>query len=267
MQRPAGGAPISGGPSWADYVDFRLRAMRRLAALAGLDVVEDDGLVAVLSAEERSRGAMLVAGPVPEARLDAALARGLPGWVALLPEAAPLAPAVAARGFDAQEQRVAMALTDLRHLAPPPVPPGVTVQPVAVRQGAEGFSLDRAIRLAFTYAEETPAAVRDLEIEAQLIGQLTGIRFFAAVDGEGELLGTAGSRVVDGSALVASVATHPSARGRGIGTAMTGVALVAAAEAGATEAYLDATPAAVGIYRRLGFREIGPVCWCERSAL
>lgn len=267
MQPPAGGAPASGGVSWSDYVDFRLRAMRRLAALARLEVVEDDGLVAALSPLERARGAMLLTSAVPEDRLDAALARGLPGWVALLPDAASLAPAVAARGFDAQEQRVAMAMPDLRQLAPPPVPPGVLVQPVAVRQGTDGFPLEEAIRLAFTYAEETPAAVRDLEIEAQLIGQLTGIRFFAAVDPDGELLGTAGSRVVDGSALVASVATHHQARGRGIGTALTGVALLAAAQAGATEAYLDATPAAVGIYRRLGFREIGPVCWCERSSL
>lgn len=85
MQPPAGPAPTPGEPSWDHYVDFRLRAMRRLAALAGLDVVEDAGLLAAVSTEERSRGAMLVAADVPEARLDAALAHGVPGWVALLP--------------------------------------------------------------------------------------------------------------------------------------------------------------------------------------
>ena len=61
------------------------------------------------------------------------------------------------------------------------------------------------------------------------------------------------------------VATLPSYRRRGIGTAITAATLQAAAEAGAREAFLDASPAGVGIYRRLGFAEIGPVCWCERS--
>lgn len=43
------------------------------------------------------------------------------------------------------------------------------------------------------------------------------------------------------------------------------VALRAAAEAGAREAFLDSSSAGLGIYRRLAFAEIGPVCWCECS--
>lgn len=265
MNPPAGGAP-GPAPTWDDYIGFRTRALLRMAALADLEVVQEDGLIAAVSAADPSRGALILSAAVPESRLDAALARGRPQWFALLPPAEPLADAVARRGWDEHELRTAMALPDLEHLAVPEMPAGVEVQPVAIRQGATGFPLQEAIQLAFTYTESTPPATRDLEIEAQLLGQLTGIRFFAAVAHDGSLVGTAGSRVVGGSALVASVATHPASRGRGIATAMTAVALRAAADAGATEAYLDATEAAVGIYRRLGFREIGPVRYCERSS-
>jgi hypothetical protein len=47
---------------------------------------------------------------------------------------------------------------------------------------------------------------------------------------------------------------------------MTFHALAAAREAGARNAFLDATPAGAGIYRRLGFRDLGPILYCERSA-
>jgi ribosomal protein S18 acetylase RimI-like enzyme len=252
--------------SWDSYVRFRTRAMLRLAAIAGLELVEEPGLVAVLSREPGSRGALLVTDAVPEARLDAALSRGYPMWIALLPAARGLAPAAAARGWAAQDDRVAMTHPDLQRLPLPPLPPDVQVLPVAVRQGSEGYPLVDAVRLSLSYGEvQTPAAVRDLEIEARLLRSLPGIQFYAAVGPDGTCIGTAGSRVVQGAALVASVATDVAQRRRGIGTALTAVALRGAAAAGAREAYLDATAEGVGIYRRLGFVEIGPVRWCERS--
>jgi len=253
-------------PSWDSYVRFRTRAMHRLAELAGLHLLQEPGIVGALSRERGSRGALLLSAAVDRAGVEEVLREGTPQWVALLPPAAELAPLLAERGWDVQEERVTMAMDDLDQLAVPALPTGVELRQVAVRPGAEGYPLDEAMRLAFLYGEpETPAAIRDLEIEARLLRQLPGIRFFAAVAADGSCVGTAGSRVVDGAALVASVATHPSVRRQGIGTAMTAIALQAAAQAGATRAYLDATPLAVGIYRRLGFAEIGPIRWCERS--
>jgi N-acetylglutamate synthase-like GNAT family acetyltransferase len=160
-----------------------------------------------------------------------------------------------------------MTLDDLGHLGSVPMPAGVDVLRVAVRPGVPGYPLEPALRLATEYGEAAPAAaVRDLELEASLLRSLPGIQFFAGVTQDGECVATAGSRVVGGAALVASVATHPSARRRGIGTAMTAVALRAAAQIGATEAYLDATAAGRAIYSRLGFAHVGDLLFCERPS-
>lgn len=252
--------------TWDAYVAFRARALQRLASLTGGRLVEELGAVRLVSAGDGVRGGLLVWDAVAVEHLRTVLlADSAPQWVALLPPAAELAPVVADAGWDLQEQRVAMAMPDLSRLRPPSAPPDVVIGPVAVRQASDGFSLEDAVRLSVLYGEDPSASSRDLELEAQLLRRLTGIRFFAALDADGTCVATGGSRVVDGAALVAGVATLPSHRRRGIGTAITAVALQAAAEAGAWEAFLDSSPAGVGIYRRLGFTEIGPVCWCERS--
>lgn len=253
-------------PTWDAYVAFRTRALQRLAALTGGRLVEEPGAVRLVSADDGVRGGLLLWDAVAAEPLrEVLVADSAPQWVALLPPAAELAPVVADSGWDRQEQRVAMAMPDLSRLRPPPVPPDVVIGPVAVRQASDGISLEDAVRLSVLYGEDPSASSRDLELEAQLLRRLSGIRFFAALDADGQCVATGGSRVVDGAALVAGVATLPSYRRRGIGTAITAVALQAAVEAGAREAFLDSSPAGVGIYRRLGFAEIGPVCWCERS--
>lgn len=253
-------------PTWDAYVAFRTRALHRLAALTGGRLVEEPGVVRLVPAEDGVRGGLLVWDAVaPDPVREVLVADTAPQWVALLPAAAELAPVVAESGFDRQEQRVAMALPDLSRLQQPPLPPDVVIGPVAVRQASEGSSLEEAVRLSVLYGEDPSASSRDLELEAQLLRRLSGIRFFAALDAAGQCVATGGSRVVDGAALVAGVATLPAYRRRGIGTAITAVALQAAAEAGAREAFLDSSPDGVSIYRRLGFAEIGPVCWCERS--
>ena len=251
---------------WEGYVAFRTRALSRLAALTGGRLVQEAGLVRLVADHEGVRGGVLVTDPLEPSTVREVLAvEGAPQWVALLPPAAALAPVVAEAGWDAQEQRTAMALADLGRLQQPSVPPDVVIGPVAVRQSSDGFSLEEAVRLSVLYGEDPSASSRDLELEAQLLRRLSGIRFFAALDADGRCVATGGSRVVDGAALVAGVATLPSHRRRGIGTAITAIALQAAAESGAREAFLDSSPEGVGIYRRLGFTEIVPVCWCERS--
>jgi GNAT superfamily N-acetyltransferase len=252
--------------SWDAYISFRHRALLRLAGLGQLAVVDEPGMVGAYSPDGGAHGGLLVLGRVPGARLAEVLRGGRPQWVAVLPPAQPHLPEVVEHGWDVVEVRHAMALPDLDLIRPAPMPPEVSVQPVAVRHGGAGYPLEPALRLAVDYGEKTqPAATRDLELEAQMLRRLSGIQFFAATTSDGSCVGTAGSRVVDSSALVASVATYPTARRRGIGTAMTAVALRAAATAGAVDAYLDATDAGCGIYRRLGFLDVGPVIYCERS--
>ena len=257
---------MSGAVSWDAYVDFRRRALIRLAALADLNVVEDEGLVGAV-APSGVRGGLLVTAPLDPPRVAAALEVGTPQWVGLLPPAIALVDELRRRGWDVVEERSAMALENLADVAPAELPEDVEAVPVAVRAGAAGYSLEAALRLSLEYGQPgTHAATRDLELEATMLRRLTGILLFAAVARDGSCVGTAGSRVVEHAALVASVVTHPSARGRGIGTAMTCLALRAARRAGATEAFLDATDAGRGVYSRLGFAHVGTVVYCERPA-
>lgn len=74
---------------------------------------------------------------------------------------------------------------------------------------------------------------------------------------DGEAVGAASVYIFEGSAFVANVATVPWARGVGIGTAMTLKALWHARGRGSVLATLCATRMALGMYRRLGFREKG----------
>jgi GNAT superfamily N-acetyltransferase len=75
----------------------------------------------------------------------------------------------------------------------------------------------------------------------------------------GEPVATVYLHLVGDTAIVHYVVTPPPLRRRGIGTAMTGFATRQAREAGCRTAVLTASPLGAGIYRRLGFRETGPV--------
>lgn len=61
-----------------------------------------------------------------------------------------------------------------------------------------------------------------------------------------------------GDASLFFVATAPKHQGRGLATAAVKAALIAARERGCTTASLLATPEGVGLYRRLGFVDLGP---------
>jgi ribosomal protein S18 acetylase RimI-like enzyme len=78
-------------------------------------------------------------------------------------------------------------------------------------------------------------------------------RFFAALDADGAVRATSASAVSGEDASVTFVNTDPAWRGRGIGTAMTALALRDARARGARRACLSATAAGQGIYARLGF--------------
>jgi GNAT superfamily N-acetyltransferase len=62
--------------------------------------------------------------------------------------------------------------------------------------------------------------------------------------------------VTEGVAGIASVGTLRSARGRGLGTAMTWAAVDAGRELGADVAYLAASPMGYPVYERMGFRRV-----------
>lgn len=71
---------------------------------------------------------------------------------------------------------------------------------------------------------------------------------------DGEVVSTATVHLTGDVAGVYFVATHPDARGRGAGTAITRAAMAEARRRGATLAVLGSSPMGQRIYERLGFR-------------
>ena len=68
----------------------------------------------------------------------------------------------------------------------------------------------------------------------------------------------------DGDFSVTFVATVPEARGRGLASRLLALALQEARERGCTTTSLQATKAGEPVYRRLGYRGLGPVQMWER---
>lgn len=101
---------------------------------------------------------------------------------------------------------------------------------------------------------------------ALLRGELTNplARFFVAEytgdSGEPEIAGYAGMQSIVGECYVDNIAVFPALRGRGIGRALTEALLAAAAEEHSAFLTLEvrrSNQAAIGLYRSLGFEEVG----------
>jgi GNAT superfamily N-acetyltransferase len=248
------------------YLAFRRRALQRTAELASLELIDADGVLGAVGPDLVPRGGVVLLQEVGGPLLRQLLDTYTPQWIGVLPAAEPLLPPIAAAGWDLAYAHRMMSLPDLGDLRSVALPAGVEVHRVAVRGGETGYPLMEALRVELENIRGDDAApARDLALEARMLRTLSGIHFFAATGPSGTCIGTAGSRVIEDSALVAAVVTVPEFRRRGLGTAMTFHSLLAARSAGAGSAFLDATPAGAGIYRRLGFRDLGPILYCERS--
>jgi len=76
---------------------------------------------------------------------------------------------------------------------------------------------------------------------------------------EGTPVATAELTVAGAAVGLYNISTHPDHRGRGIGSAMTRLPLLEARDEGHRLAVLQAAPAGVGIYRRVGFEPFGEI--------
>ncbi len=147
----------------------------------------------------------------------------------------------------------AMICRDLETVPLVPLPSELALRAVRRLDGdaSDGVPLEHAAAAAML---ADPWLDDPLEVFAGFLRSLSpAIRLFAALDGDGMVRATSGSGVFGTGASVLFVNTDPGWRGRGIGQAMTAAALRAAKDAGARQACLNATDAAVSIYRRLGF--------------
>lgn len=141
---------------------------------------------------------------------------------------------------------------DLDGIAEPAVAHGLTVHRVPTTpSGGGAVSLEQAVEACLLAdpddADDPPERI------AQFLRSLPQGCVLAAVDSGGVVRATAASGVLGDEAVVVFVSTDAAFRRRRIGTAMTARALRAAAQAGAREAFLDATVSGRPIYARLGF--------------
>jgi GNAT superfamily N-acetyltransferase len=142
---------------------------------------------------------------------------------------------------------VEMMDADLDSVPAPPTVAGVRIVEAGTPAELAGWAAARAAANG-----EDPAAERLwLTVVTQLgIGAL---RHFIAVRDDTPI---ASASIFTGAGIAGlyNVGTVPQARGQGIGTAITLVALAAARRDGHRRAMLGAEPPAAGLYRRIGFR-------------
>jgi ribosomal protein S18 acetylase RimI-like enzyme len=117
-------------------------------------------------------------------------------------------------------------------------------------------TIDDAARCLAEAFEADPEDVRR-ELGANLLTVPTFTVFIGYLSGEPvatSMLATTSSVQLAG---VYSVATRPSCRGRGFGTALTRAALLAARARGYDTAVLEPSPMGAAMYRRMGFKPLG----------
>jgi ribosomal protein S18 acetylase RimI-like enzyme len=161
---------------------------------------------------------------------------------------------VARRGSSAIESAPLMVLADLDAVTPRSVA-GLAVERVRDDAGIEAF-----LRLA-EGALELTAVVGGL---LRSLAGVTGLGDDAPIRHylgrlEGEAVGIATLHLGGRVAGIYNVGTPEAFRGRGIGSALTMAALVDARASGATTAALQSSELGLGVYRRLGFVEVGTI--------
>jgi ribosomal protein S18 acetylase RimI-like enzyme len=117
-------------------------------------------------------------------------------------------------------------------------------------------TIDDAARCLAEAFEADPEDVRR-ELGPNLLTVPTFTVFIGYLSGEPvatSMLATTSSVQLAG---VYSVATRPSCRGRGFGTALTRAALLAARARGYDTAVLEPSPMGAAMYRRMGFKPLG----------
>jgi ribosomal protein S18 acetylase RimI-like enzyme len=158
-------------------------------------------------------------------------------------------------GLEEAETELAMVLRlDVLGDAVPSVP-GLTVRRVRAATELDTFARLSAANwdppdqqvLAF-YQRTAPALLSAQAPQRLYLGYL-----------DGEPVATAEATVHAGTVGLFNIATRPAFRGRGIGSMMTWQPLRDARDAGCDLGVLQAAPAGVGIYRRLGFASFGEI--------
>jgi ribosomal protein S18 acetylase RimI-like enzyme len=238
----------------------RLLAMRR----SGQQLVEGPGFVGLLGAAGAVDGRVLVSD---DRALDLLTDR-LPVLRALVVNVFAAAEAchrlLAGTPGYRRDATTAMVCDDLAAVPGPVLPEGLSLRRAGGPEGS-GVPLEDAAAAALR-SDPSSSPVDELAGFLAYLRSVPNARYLAATDQDGHVRATAASANFGRSTAVFFVNTDPDWRGRGVGTAMTGAALHAAADAGAQSALLDASALGHSIYRRLGFTAVAPNTLFVRTA-
>lgn len=219
-------------------------------------VLDDPGLHGLVSTAANVPTRLLVTDDRAHDALAAVLPAARTGTIRVL-ATAPRCTELLARRHAWQPKAVtAMVNRDLRSVPEAPPPSGLTARPVRrlVDDPSGDVPLNDAVAAVL---HANPSNDDDPDALADHLRSLPPTtRLFAAVDDAGAVRATSGFGTFGTHATVFFVNTHPSWRRRGIGRAMTAMALRSARHAGASQAGLDAADAAIAIYRHLGFEVV-----------
>jgi ribosomal protein S18 acetylase RimI-like enzyme len=241
---------------------FRARCdrLRRL----GRPEIEEPGMHGLLSGDDDPDARLLVTDDRAYDLLAALLPEVHAGMVGVVTGATRCLGLVESDPAWRANPVTAMVSRDLGKIPVALLPKELTIRPVRRLAGDEpdGVPLEDAVAVAMSADPriDEPRALTDY-----LRSLPPTFRLFAAVDDDEAVRATSAAGVYGSYASVIFVNTHPEWRRRGIGRAMTGAALGAARDAGATQACLDATAAGSGIYARLGFEVAAEITRFFRS--
>jgi GNAT superfamily N-acetyltransferase len=186
-------------------------------------------------------------------------------WVMPTDRPSDLRARLVAHGFTSEGERPAMA-ADLERLgSPPPTPAGVAIEEAVDADGL--LEHTRLTAIGFGMPSELETAFRELVL-ALPYGPGTPMRYFLARE-RGQPVGTSLLIFSGGAAGVFNVITAPEARSRGVGAAVTDVALRTAREEGQRIAVLESSRLGYNVYRRVGFAEyckVGHFAWVASPA-
>lgn len=170
-------------------------------------------------------------------------------WVTPASRSDALTAALGGAGLSALPPAPAM-VADLASLEPAR-PDGLSVQSVS------GAALVDAMRVVVSAFEMAPALARGTaELLATCDPRVATVTVLAAWEPSGCLVGTGTLVEVDGTAGLYNIATMASARGRGVGRAVTLALMQLARDRGHRHAVLESSEMGFSLYSSLGFRTV-----------
>lgn len=231
----------------------------------GAEPVHAPGIRGLVSVDGESRTQLLVLDDRAFDELSAVLPRAAGGTIRVLDAARRCAALLRREEKWAPNAVTGMVASELPAVRHRPLPGGLTLRPVCrvPAEGLDGVPLVDAVGAAGRATGAGQAPNPGLVTYLRSLPPSAGL--FAAVDGDGVVRGTSGSQAFGSEAYVFFVNTDSAWQRRGVGLAMTAVALGAAARSGATRASLDASESGVALYRRLGFTAMGGLTQFSRS--